>query len=442
MEKTLEEKETERKIIKNIDVLHKKITDFTEKHYEMCEDTLIKTQIPCGKITEPSSSSSSSIITTSSDQTHLENNLYLLLIKEGFFQTQPTDDQREIEYIFSQWPKNPLVPIRNPKQETSSVAFISEERNEDGHMSFFHYVDYNSNGKRPKKLSGYFINEHTCNVVNKGIDRFFTYAPVQLSERDAIIKELEMYTHRKLWKKSLFKDEVLRKLFKKTDQKHKHELIFRAFKVYLETLLVIMLFETDQTKTRDLVSIAKDINKYLSERVFDRFEKHLPEKNPLEKFCFGFPMDTVFSPGSILLTHSKFPNIYFSFKSYLYFREEMKTLELNLQENELRHKYDDDNKDVIDLLLILIEDTETTNHWRSNYISIPIDQDNRLPAACWILYNYKLWSKYMVRKAFSYETKKHVSSERNRFIKEMGSLANYLTECVQLLSNHSTSSWW
>lgn len=437
MEKTLEEKEKEREIKETIFTLKEKVAQLTEKHYEMCEDRPpVKTQnlLLQGKVTE----NSESVVSESS---HLGSNLYLLLLDQGFFQTQPNDDKTEIEYIFSQWPKDPLVPIRILKREIKSVAFVSDERNDDGRVRFFHYVDYNQNGKQPKKLSGHFVNEHTCNVVNKGIDRFFAYRPVQLSERDAIVKEFEIYSHRKLWKRSLFKDEVLKKLFEKDNPKYKNETIFRAFKVYLETLLVLMILETDPKNSRDIVSVAKEINKYLSERVFDRFEKYLPDKNPLEKFCFGYP-DTVFLPGSILLTHSKFTNIYFSFKSYLCFREELKALQINLREDEIRIKYDNENKDVTDVLLASIEDTEITNHWKSRYLTIQDNSDNRLPAACWILYNYKLWSEYMMRKAFSSETRKHVTSERIRFIKEINTLANYLTECVQILTNNSTSSWW
>ena len=431
MEKTLEEKQIESNIKNNICALEKKATQLTAKHYEMCEDRPANRQ----NHHKDDTICSASLF-------RYNNSLYLLLIESGFFQSLPSDNNAEIEYLFSQWPNEPLTPIRVTKQDATSVAFLSDERNEDGHVSFFHYVDYNENGKQPKKLSGHFVNEKTCNVVNKGINRFFAYQPVSLSERDEIVKDLEIYSHRKLWKRSLFKREVLKNLFEKSDQTHKNETIYRAFKVYLETLLTTTLLESDPTRSRDVASIAKDINGYLSERVFDRFEKYLPDKSPLEDFCFGYPMSTVFSPGSMLLTHSKFTNIYFSFRSYLSFNEEARALQPNLRNDEIRIRYENENKSVTELLLLLIEDTDIANHWKANYVSIPEEKDNRLPAACWILYNYKLWSEYMVKNAFAFETKKYVTSDRMRFVKEIDTLANYLTECVQILTSNSSSSWW
>ena len=432
MEKTLEEEKKEREITENIHALETKIAQLAEKHYEMCGE----------KPTHDHSHKKTTSSLTITTESHLKDNLFLLLVDGGFFQTLPHDDKTELEYIFSQWPSDPLVPIRNAKQEARSVAFMSDERNEDGRVNFFHYVDYDGSGERPKKLSGQFSNEQTCNVANKGIDRFFAYRPVRPSERDKIVESLEIYSHRKLWKRSLFKYEVLKRLFEKRDGRRKNEIVFRAFKTYLETLLVTKLFETDPKRTRDLASVARDINGYLTERVFDRFEKRLPDKNPLEDFCFGFPSDTVFSSGSVLLTHSKFPNVYFSFKSYLSFREETKTLNENLREDEIRVRYENENKDATDLLLLSIDDAEVKHHWKLNYLTMPEEKDARLPLACWILHNYKLWSEYMVRCAFCTETKKHVTSDRIRFVKEINALADYLTECVQILTDNTTSSWW
>ena len=137
-----------------------------------------------------------------------------------------------------------------------------------------------------------------------------------------------------------------------------------------------------------------------------------------------------------------FTNIYFSFKSYLSFSEEAKALKPDLRKDEIRVRYENENKSVTELLLLLIENTDITNHWNAHYLTIPEGKDNRLPAACWILYNYKLWSEYMVRSAFVFETKKYVTSDRIRFVKEIDTLANYLTECVQILTSNSSSSWW